>query len=424
MNDSASLTDLTLPQTASESAVVALTAVAHAVCHVGELIFVGAILAIMSEFRLPPHEATLLVLLGNVLMGAGAIPAGAWADAWGPRRVLLLYFLAMAAGGVTVALAQDTWQLFAALTLLGLATSIYHPVGVALLSLGVRPQNRGRAMGINGVAGSIGVAVGPVLGLFAAGFGAWRLAYVVLAVLALVAGVAMYLVCRTDPVPVPRRAVIVPSLTDDPIQGTNWLPLVLLFGAMMIGGLNYRCLVTALPPHLSEVSAGELMVFFALVAGGIGQFLGGWGVDRFGARHIYPLLIAGLVPSAVLLGVLGGTPMAVPMACFLAVFLFGQQPVENSLMAEWTAAGRRSLSYGTKFALTFGVGALGGPIAGLIWYEVGSVGPVFYLVAMQGALMGALVLTATRGARSRKRQEREAASGQSAKPQAATVQRS
>jgi MFS family permease len=322
--------------------------------------------------------------------------------------VLLLYFLAMAAGGVAVALAQDTWQLFAALTLLGLATSIYHPVGVALLSLGVRPQNRGRAMGINGVAGSIGVAVGPVLGLFAAGYGAWRLAYVVLAVLALVAGVAMSLVCRADPVAAPRRTAFAQGSADDFTRGANWLPLALLFGAMMIGGLNYRCLVTALPPHLAgEASSGELMVFFALIAGVIGQFLGGWGADRFGARHIYPVLIAGLVPSAVLLGVLGGTPMGFPMAGLLAVFLFGQQPVENSLMAEWTAAGRRSLSYGTKFALTFGVGALGGPIAGLIWFETGSLGPVFYLVALQGALMGALVLTATRRARSRKQQERE-----------------
>ena len=57
-----------------------------------------------------------------------------------------------------MALARSVVAVTVGLTLLGAGASLYHPVGLALLSHGVRL--RGRAMGIHGVAGSVGVALG------------------------------------------------------------------------------------------------------------------------------------------------------------------------------------------------------------------------------------------------------------------------
>jgi MFS family permease len=173
--------------------------------------------------------------------------------------------------------------------------------------------------------------------------------------------------------------------------------------AMMLGGLNYRCLVTALPIYLRGESGAAnqefklaLMVFLALVAGGIGQISGGWASDRFGARRVYPVMLAFLVPFALLLGTLDSSAIAPLVACAVAIFLFAQQPVENSLLAEWTSSRRRSVSYGTKFALTFGVGALGTQVAGLIWYQFDSMAPVFYVIAGSAFLMGLLSWYAAR----------------------------
>src|SRR5258708_1882945 len=142
----------------NEWKLVFITSLGHAVCHMGELLFTGVMLAVMAEYDLAPHVATALALLGYVLLGAGAIPMGAWADARGPARVLQIYFFLMAAAGLAVAVASTVWQLFVALTALGLAASIYHPAALTLLSLGTR--RRGRAMGINGVVGSVGQALG------------------------------------------------------------------------------------------------------------------------------------------------------------------------------------------------------------------------------------------------------------------------
>ncbi len=395
-----------------EKAVLETTSLGHLLCHLGELIFPSVILAIKSEFQLAPDQATLLALLGYVLMGAGAVPAGAWADAWGCRRVLVIYYVLMVVSGLAVALAANVWLLFGALTLLGLATSMYHPPALAMLSLGVRAK--GKAMGLNGVAGCLGIALAPVLGFVAVEvLGNWRWAYAILAVLSVLFALRLAATTgrkdegrrmkdeggrRKDETNSPREDSVHPSsFILHPSLG--YLPAVLLLLVMVLGGLNYRCLVTALPSYLSGaagsdgqvVKGGLLFTSLVLLAGGIGQILGGWLGDRFGSWRIYLLVVSLLIPLSILLGWLGGTSAAVVVAALLAVALFAQQPVENAIMAETTTTGRRSLSYGAKFVLTFGVGAFGTQVVGMAWAETGSLAPVFFLMAALAAAMTALL---------------------------------
>src|SRR5438552_3884047 len=70
--------------------IVKITSLAHFLCHLGELIFPSVMVAVMMEFDLPQHLAAALALLGYILLGAGALPVGLWADAWDPRRILLI----------------------------------------------------------------------------------------------------------------------------------------------------------------------------------------------------------------------------------------------------------------------------------------------------------------------------------------------
>jgi MFS transporter, FSR family, fosmidomycin resistance protein len=394
----------TIPQDSdirsAERWLVFITSIGHAVCHMGELLFPGVALAVMAEFRLAPHEVYALGLLGYVLLGLGALPMGAWADAWGPARVLQIYFVLMAAASVGVALSAEPWQLFITLTLLGVAASIYHPAGLTLLSQGTR--RRGRAMGINGVVGSVGQALGPLLGLCAAGMGMWRLAFVVLAGLSLLAGGLMLLaqrrLARSGGLALLNNghATTASPAAGDPVSPVPslWLPLCLVMGAMLLGGFNYRCLVTALPPFLSGADAGTaslfrggIRVFVVMLVGGcLGQLLGGWVADRFGNR-VYPFLIVLLVVCAPLLGLSGGTPAALVLALLLSLFLFAQQPIENVLLAEWSDRRRLSRSYGIKFALTFGFGALGLQATGLVWTAFGYPGAIFFFLAGTGSVM-------------------------------------
>lgn len=388
------------------SDLIAITSLGHFLCHLSETMYGAVLVAVMTEFALDAETATALPALGFALLGLGALPVGYWADSWGMVGVFRCYFLAVLAASLLVALAPSVWLLFAALTVLGLALSIYHPVGLALLSM--NQQSRGRAMGINGVAGNIGIALGPTLGTLLRAPGWWRLAYVIVAVFALICYIYLSWLLRgrraaaTDDLPPVEIPLTRPAVSTQP-TAFSWsmtLPLLLLYGAMMLGGLNYRCLITALPTFLTEqdataaaLSLGAIMVFITLLLGGVGQLLGGWLADRHGARYVYPACIGLLLLLALLVGSAGGGLGAFALSSGLAIFLFGLQPVENSLLAEWTSRGRRGLSYGTKFALTFGLGSLGAPLVGVIWEQTGHLNNVFYLISGIAALM--LLLAAT-----------------------------
>ena len=377
--------------------IIKITSLAHFLCHLGELIFPSVMVAVMMEFQLPQHQATALALLGYVLLGAGALPVGLWADAWDPRRILLIYFVAMAGAGLAVALAPEIPYLFAGLTLLGLAASIYHPTGLAMISMGVR--QRGRGLGINGVAGSIGIALAPLLGSWASHIGMWRLAYGILAALAGLFAVVMILDFKKLPpwnwsVPADEKAEV------NPQRRKSSGSLVLLLAVMTLAGFNYRLLVTALPAFLNggqtatdQFLPGGIATFLVMLAGGsCGQIIGGVLADRLGARTIYLALVVSLIPLSFLLGWLPGMIVPATVAGVLSIGMFAQQPVENSLLAESTSPGRRSVSYGIKFILTFGVGSLGAEVVGVIWKEYSSLNPVFYLMAVSATLMAGLLL--------------------------------
>jgi MFS family permease len=383
--------------------IISITSVGHTLCHIGELMFAAILVALCQEFDLERDQTTLLGLAGFILFGVGAVPTGLWTDRWGSKRVLLVYFFALAAAALGVALAPTPLMLALALTALGAAISLYHPAGLTMIAHGCRV--RGRAMGINGVAGSLGVAAGPALGIFFAGIGHWRLGYVLLAAASFLSGLVMLMLRLEEPViEEPRPSV--EANGDAKAAEVDNRGLWLLLLTMMLGGLNYRCLMTALPTFLagSEADAGSLKngalwTFLVLAAGGLGQYAGGHTADRFQPFKFYFLLIAATVPLALLMAH-GGWVMAVPAAGVLAVFLFAQQPVENTIMAHITSPRRRSTLYGIKFLLTFGVGALGVQLVGIIWQQTDSMAPVFDLFAI-GALLMALLAVAFRFVRLR-----------------------
>lgn len=388
------------PASLDETTIVVITSIAHALCHLGELIFPSVMIAVMLEFDLAKNQVTAMSLVCWILFGVGALPVGLWADRWDSKLILLIYFLAMAASAGFVVVAQDVWAAFSALTLLGLALSIYHPTGLAMISLGVRAK--GRAMGINGVAGSMGIALSPLLGSWAVSVGMWRLAYAVLAGLSAVSAIVMFFVLRQDAHAesevnaAPLHTFIGPQSISP--RRKNYAALVLLFIVMMLAGFNYRCLMTALPTYLAgEEAQGSrflttgIAVTLIMLAGAFGQILGGTLADRVGSARVYIFLVGSLIPLSAILGFTAGGP-AVMVASLLAVALFAQQPVENTLLAEYTTSGRRSVSYGTKFMLTFGVGALGAQVVGEIWHALGTLNAVFWLITVSSCVMAGLLL--------------------------------
>jgi MFS family permease len=294
-----------------------------------------------------------------------------------------------------VCFARSTWEVGGALALLGAAISLYHPAGLTMISHGC--QHRGRAMGINGVAGSMGVALGPAIGLYLASRGQWRATY---ALVALLSGICV-LAAIALPVSLPKYERPRTAAPQRGARSGAVATLALLFVAMLMGGINYRSLTTALPTFLSgsghgataelpaaDAVAGESArndasasrpaaghsgggrVFLILALGGIGQLLGGHLADRHRPARVYALAILLTIPAALWMAHAGDSTVMLA-AAVLAVFMFTQQPLENIMIAEATPLHWRSTAYGLKFILAFGLASSGAYLTGWIWKNYG-----------------------------------------------------
>src|SRR6185312_6809682 len=147
------------------------------------------VLVIAPALHLPYNSLIALWTVGAMLIGLGSPISGWLADRVGETKVLILCFLGLGTSAVLCGFAQNATQLQAALALLGLSGSIYHPVGFAWVVKHARV--RGRAIAATGFAGSVGVALGPVVAAGLASLWGWRVAFILPGAITAAVGLAL-----------------------------------------------------------------------------------------------------------------------------------------------------------------------------------------------------------------------------------------
>ena len=143
---------------------------AHLLTHYSLLILPTAVLAMAapnSPFGADYGPIVALATAMFALYGAGSLPQGWLAARFGRPRMMLAFFLGTGASLVAASLAQGRVGLAIALGFAGFFSAIYHPIGTAMLveAAGDKP---GRALGVNGVFGNLGVASAPLVTAFLA----------------------------------------------------------------------------------------------------------------------------------------------------------------------------------------------------------------------------------------------------------------
>ncbi|HET7527402.1 MAG TPA: MFS transporter, partial [Burkholderiaceae bacterium] len=152
--------------------------VAHALDHLFLLVFATAVSTIALEFGFVRWEDVMPYSVGAFLMfGLGSLPAGRLGDLWGRRQMMLVFFFGMGASALLVALTQGPWSIALALALLGAFASIYHPVGIPMLVQ--HAKSPGATIGVNGLAGNLGIAAAALVTAFLVKWLGWRWAFVV-----------------------------------------------------------------------------------------------------------------------------------------------------------------------------------------------------------------------------------------------------
>jgi FSR family fosmidomycin resistance protein-like MFS transporter len=357
----------------------------HLYTHIFMLLYATAVLFLPTVFDVSYGELLGLSSVGLILFGLGAMPAGWLGDRWSKVGMLLIFFVGIGGATIVVGLAEDTATLFVGLSLLGLFGSIYHPVGIAWLVTCAKRQ--GLALGVNGVFGNVGSAIAPIFVGVMIDYVSWRAAFVIPGILSIVTGVAFALAwCRGVIGDV--HADRAPTKAHEP--GTFRQVFVLLTLTMACNGLVYTGLMNTVP-KVFEAGLGVALAasyteigFYAGAVIGLSSVfsvLGGWLADRYSARTIYVIFWALTVPPLFFVSSSSGIVLLV-VALLALSFNVTFAAAENMLVARHTPFRWRSLAYGFRFFLAFGVGGLTVRYAGQLYDTSGNFDVLYFVFAM------------------------------------------
>lgn len=367
----------------------------HAVDHMFLLIFATAVASIAVEFGYDNWTDLMPYSVGAfALFGLGALPAGRLGDLWGRRVMMIIFFVGMGAAAVLVAFTQNAWQLAAALTLLGAFAAIYHPVGIPMLVQNV--PNPGAVIGLNGLAGNLGIAVAALVTGFLVKWIGWRAAFVVPGLISIVCGILFALTCpRETEAPAKRmggKAKV--SLTPQMLMRA----FLVMTAAAAVSTILFNFTTNGNAQLLTErfrgviedpAMIGILLAVIYTVAS-FAQIVVGNLIDRMPFKPLQLWMSVAQIP---LLIWAAHTQEWWLFAALLAVmvFVFGSIPFTDAMIVRYVDDRLRSRVAGMRLTVAFGFSSLAVWILGPMVKSIGFSASLWVLAGV-AALKAAIVL--------------------------------
>jgi MFS transporter, FSR family, fosmidomycin resistance protein len=368
---------------------LAFSQVGHGFSHLLTLLFPTVVLALESQWGLTYDQLLPLALAGSILFGLGALPAGWLGDRWSAAGMMVIFFLGTGVSTVMTGFARTPLELALGMAATGLFASIYHPVGIAWLVRNAK--QRGKALGLNGVVGSIGVAAAPLVAGVLTDTISWRAAFIIPGIVCTAIGLAMLaLMQRGSMMDVAVDAKPEPKASrDDVIRAFFVLSLT-----MIASGLLYQCLSLAMPKVFAERAGAVLgtgaagvgvAVSMIYLLSGACTYLGGYLADRFPNKLVYLVTFLLQVPVCVIAAAASGLPV-IAVTATLAILQTLNLPSESMLLARYTPERWRATAFGAKFVLSIGVSAAGVPLIAWIYGSTGGFAWLYYAMAAMAGI--------------------------------------
>ena len=342
-----------------DTATTILLNAGHALDHLFLLIFATAVGSIAAQWGMAWEDLMPYAAGAFVMFGLGSLPAGRLGDLWGRRAMMVVFFLGLGLGGTLIALASGVWSLAAALTVMGIFSSIYHPVGIPMLVQHAR--NPGFTIGVNGLFGNLGIAFAAILTGFLVKFAGWRAAFAVPAAIAILCGLLfLVLAPREDVAPAkrPKKTVDLPRAVMARVLAVMTLAAVssgLIFNFTTNG--NGQLLAERLRGLVDDpATLGALLALVYTVAS-LAQLVVGKLIDRYPLKWVYLPVVAMQVPFFVLAIGASGWALYAAVLAFM-VFVFGAIPFIDAMIVRYVDDRMRSRVAGVRVAVAFGVSSL------------------------------------------------------------------
>ncbi len=361
--------------------------IGHTLDHLVMLIFPTAVLAIGEAWQMSYGELLPLALGGFIAFGAFSIPAGWLADHWSRTGMMRVFFFGIGAATLLTGFARTPVELAAGLATIGMFAAIYHPVGIAMLV--ANRSDLGRTLGVNGVFGNTGLAFAALFSGALADLAGWRAAFILPGLLCIGIGIGFVVV---------SRGVEVARGTAKKAEAR--VPRALLARVFLIvavatccGGVIFNATTVSMPKVFDERLAaltstnfgiGVLVCITYLIAAMAQLLVGNW-IDRRSVKGVFVVVAAMQVPLLFAAGSLAGYGMLV-VAVAMMFFVFGQIPINDAMVAKYTAEEWRARAYAVRYVVSFAASATSVPLIAWVHRTYGDFQPLFTILAGLAAL--------------------------------------
>ncbi|MEK9532556.1 MAG: MFS transporter [Alphaproteobacteria bacterium] len=362
--------------------------ISHFLDHFIMLIFAKAAYDAGRHFGMSYDEIIIYGVAGFILFGAVAPLAASLADRFSRSLLLVIYHFGIGLAAILAGFAQTVWQLSAAIGLIGVFASIYHPVGIAML---IKSNRRiGFRLGINGVFGNMGVAAAPLIAGILLTMGDWRLCFILPGIFCLIYGFAFIIALEEEyQLPTPKKQVKKSGFSP------NWkLALAAVFLSTASGGFVFSAMTFVVPRYFeismasisSSVAITGLLASLVYACASFTQIAVGWIIDRVEPKWV--LFGIGIGQIFFIFLTSQFTDYALFFAMLIAMsFVFGQIPITDTILSRYVPDEWRAKALSLKFMLNLVVGAAVLPICGILLQSGILMSSLFFILSFIAALV-------------------------------------
>jgi MFS family permease len=331
----------------------------HAMDHWVLAIFLYTVSVIAGVWGADWKELTPYAFGASFMFGAGSIISGKLGDQWGRRAMMVLFFAGMGVSSLVIALCQNKWQIGAALTVMGAFASIYHPVGIPMLVQ--KAEKPGFVIGVNGLVGNLGIALGSSVSVLLATRYGWQMAYVVPGVICLISAVLFAIfVPKEEEAPAKRKSKVL-DLPPHIMARVFFIMTCAAVSGSIVFNFTTNGNGEMLKSRIAELAASPWLLSMALLVifsvASLMQLVVGALIDRYPLKNIYLPILLCQVPLFLLASQVDGWALLAVTTLFM-VFVFGAIPFTDAMIVKYIDDRLRSRVTGMRLAIGFGVSSL------------------------------------------------------------------
>lgn len=256
-------------------------------------------------------QMVAIYALGSLL---AAIPLTILTNSWPRRRVLLLTVFAFLVFNLITAFSSNLYLIFAARFLAGTAAGLGWSIIGGYARRMVAPHLQGKALAMAMIGTPIALSIGVPLGTWLGSAVGWRMAFVIMSVLAVV--LIGWIIAKVPDYPGVSSTSKVSFGSVLTTPGVR--PVLFTALAWM---LAHNVLYTFIAPYLAP-SGLEDRTDLMLLVFGVASLVGIFGIGRLVDRHLRRTVLISLVVFLVAVLILG-VAMTSPVAVFIGVAIWG-----------------------------------------------------------------------------------------------------